>query len=100
MAEVDFLAPKVNTSGIHPFPASTAAVSDFPKPATIKELQQFLGMINYYRRFIPAAAAILKLLTDALAGKPKDLAWSPEMEKAFAAVPLHYLDPSTTSGSS
>jgi hypothetical protein len=29
-------------------------------------LQTFLGMVNFYRRFIPAAANILLPLTDAL----------------------------------
>jgi hypothetical protein len=40
---------------------------DFPRLSTVKELQGFLSMINFYRRFLPGAAMVLKLLTDCLA---------------------------------
>ena len=55
-------------------------------------------MINFYRRFIPQAARVLKPLTDALAGCPKSLLWTPNLDCAFlaskaalvAAVPLTF----------
>ena len=40
-------------------------------------------MVNFYRRFIPAAAEMTLPLFDALAGKPKTLAWDEAMVKAF-----------------
>jgi len=40
-------------------------------------------MFNFFRWFIPSAAAILKLLTDVLAGNPKKLPWFPELQAAF-----------------
>jgi len=43
-------------------------------------------MVNFYRRFLPGAAGTLRPLTAALAGNPKALSWSPEMETAFAAA--------------
>jgi hypothetical protein len=52
----------------------------------VKELQGFLGLVNFYRRFIPAAASILKPLTDSLKGGPKGaqrIEWRPPMEKSF-----------------
>ncbi len=55
----------------------------------MKELQGFLGVINFYRRFIPAAAHILKPLTDQLKGGPKPAAsilWTEAMQAAFAAA--------------
>ncbi|MFO0005946.1 MAG: hypothetical protein ACK559_32955 [bacterium] len=39
-----------------------------PEPTNISELQAFLGTVNFYRRFLPAAAKILKPLTDLLVG--------------------------------
>ncbi len=48
-----------------------AAVVDFPRPSTVKELQGFLGMVNFYRRFLPGVAKVLKPLTDCLRGGPK-----------------------------
>ncbi len=55
----------------------------------MKELQGFLGVINFYRRFIPAAAHILKPLTDQLKGGPKlaaSIPWMGAMQAVFAAA--------------
>jgi hypothetical protein len=45
-------------------------------------LQKFLGMLNFYRRFLPGIARVLKPLTDATSGKGK-LLWTSEMQIAF-----------------
>jgi hypothetical protein len=55
----------------------------------VVELQAFLGLFNYYRRFVPAAARIVRPLTDALqgGGRPKDqIQWSAERQAAFEAA--------------
>jgi hypothetical protein len=65
---IDFLGHRVTAKGVSPLPSHVKAVADFPRPATVKKLQGFLGLINFYRRFILAAAAILKPLTDSLRG--------------------------------
>ena len=50
----------------------------------MKGLQTYLGMVNFYRRFLKGAAQVLRPLTDALVGQPKgDIAWTKEMEDAF-----------------
>jgi Reverse transcriptase (RNA-dependent DNA polymerase) len=41
------------------------AVKNFPRPNNVVELQAFLGLLNYYCRFVPTAARMLKPLTDA-----------------------------------
>jgi hypothetical protein len=46
----------------------------------------FLGVVNFYHRFIPAAVKILQPLTDSLKGGLKATAsveWTSEMERAF-----------------
>jgi len=66
-----------------------AAIRDFPQPSTRGELQRFLGMINYYRRFIKGAARILKPLTDATrgpGGQSTPLTMAADMQLAFAAA--------------
>ncbi len=83
---IDFLGHRVTAEGVSPLPSHVKAVTDFPRPATVKELQGFLGLINFYRRYIPAAAAILKPLTDSLRGGGTGadrLTWLPEMQAAF-----------------
>jgi cleavage and polyadenylation specificity factor subunit 1 len=64
-----------------------AAIRVFERPRTLEQLQAFLGLINFYRRFVPAAAKILKPLTDALAGGQRSSAqlnWSADISAAFA----------------
>jgi hypothetical protein len=56
---------------VEPLPAHVAAVVNFPRPTTVKELLGFLGMVNFYCWFLPGAAKVLKLLTDCLRGGPK-----------------------------
>jgi Reverse transcriptase (RNA-dependent DNA polymerase) len=65
---VDFLGHRVSAAGISPLPDRMAALRSFSEPATIEQLQAFLGLFNFYRRFVPAAARILRPLTDALRG--------------------------------
>jgi putative transposase len=55
----------------------------------VKQLQGFLGMLNFYRRFVGGAACLLRPLTEALKGSPKPTAaldWSPAMDEAFEAA--------------
>jgi cleavage and polyadenylation specificity factor subunit 1 len=85
--EVQFLGHHVTAEGIQPFPERVAEVRDHPKPSTVKQLQAFLRVVNFYRRFVPAAAKILQPLMDLLKGGLKAtaaVAWTPDMEKAFA----------------
>ncbi len=57
--EVQFLAHHVTAEGIRSLPGRVAAIKDHPRPSSVKQLQAFLGMVNFYRRFVPAAAKIL-----------------------------------------
>jgi hypothetical protein len=61
------------------------AIQDFPAPQDKKQLQTFLGMVNFYRRFIPAAANILLPLTDALRAHWSWI-WAPAMQHSFQLV--------------
>jgi cleavage and polyadenylation specificity factor subunit 1 len=84
-----FLGHRLSASGIAPLPSRVQAIADFPRPATVKQLQAFLGLFNFYRRFIPAAAKLVLPLTRSLRGSPKGmtpLVWSPAMAAAFQAA--------------
>ena len=80
---LEFLGYQVDTNGISPLTDRVTAIKKTKPPTSVKELQRFLGMINYYRRFIPNAAAHLSPLFEALKGKPKSLTWTPECQTAF-----------------
>jgi cleavage and polyadenylation specificity factor subunit 1 len=85
--EIDYLGHKISASGVLPMQSKVRAIRDFPQPKQTQQLQTFLGMANFYRRFIPAAALVLRPLTDAVKGrKSKQLAWGDEMVAAFKEV--------------
>ncbi len=72
-----------------------------PPPQDIKQLQHFLGMVNFYCRFMPNCAQVLCPLTDLLKGGAKTLEWTASAQEAFqggkhllaAAVPLQHPAP-------
>ena len=68
--ELEFLGHRVSGWGISPLPGKVEAVQRFERPHTVKTLQRFLGLINFYRRFLPNIAATMRPLTDALVGAP------------------------------
>lgn len=85
VTEIDFLGHTVNENGAAPLPAKVKALTSFPIPSTVKGLQEFVGMANFYHRFIPAAAKLMRPLYKALSGKSKKqhIEWSEEMKTAF-----------------
>lgn len=70
-SEVSFLSCKVSANGVEPTHDRIQAIEDFPVPKTVKELRRFLGMINYYRRFLPKAAEVQAPLHALLTGSVK-----------------------------
>ncbi len=76
----------VSSQGAKPVTSYVEAVERRPPPTTSKELQVFLGLVNFYRRFLLRVAVTLRLLTDALRGnRPANerLTWTAEMESSF-----------------
>ncbi len=84
---IDFLGYRVDATRVSTLPSYVSAIHKFPRSGTVvKELQGFLGLLNFYHRFLPAVAATLHPLTDALKRGRKGtelVEWSPEMEVAF-----------------
>jgi hypothetical protein len=83
---VEFLGHWVDQHCIRPLQQHIQAISDFPPPQDVKQLQQFLGMVNFYRRYLPGIARTLQPLTDTLRGAPKTLEWPPATTAAFRAA--------------
>ncbi|XP_059361850.1 uncharacterized protein LOC132101153 [Carassius carassius] len=84
---IDFLGHRVTKGGAVPLPSKVEAVIQFPRPLTVKSLQEFLGMVNFYHRFIPQAAQLMGPFHEALKGKPKHAVDCTESRvKAFDAT--------------
>ena len=80
---IDFLGHRISPQGVIPLPDRVEAIRHFFMPTTDKGLQEFCGMVNFYHRFIPAAAKIMRTLYTALKGKARSLTWSEDMISAF-----------------
>ena len=83
--QIDFLGHRISSRGAVPLPSKVEAIRTFPQPATVKGLQEFIGMVNFYNRFLPAAAKLMRPLFQTLRGpkKQKSLEWTQEMSTAF-----------------
>ncbi|GFV55431.1 retrovirus-related Pol polyprotein from transposon 17.6 [Trichonephila clavipes] len=64
LRKVEFLGHVVENGTIRPSIAKTIAVKKFPVPTTVKQVQSFLGLTGYFRKFIPAYSQIAKPLSD------------------------------------
>lgn len=64
--ETAYLGHIISKDGIKPNPDKISAIKKYPIPKTTKEIKQFLGLLGYYRKFIPDFARITKPLTQCL----------------------------------
>lgn len=85
--EVKFLGHIVGQQGIRPDPAKVDAVRCWPKPDSIKAVQQFLGLTNYFRKFIKDHATLASPLMS-LTKKHTDVKamWTPLHDECFVAL--------------
>ena len=83
--EVTFLGHIVSAAGITTDPSKTDKVTSWPTPTTKREVQQFLGLANYYRRFIKHFASIAKPL-HRLTEKTASFKWTTECQTAFETL--------------
>ena len=87
--EITFLGHGVTPQGVSPSSDKASAISEFPKPDDYAALRRFIGMINFYRRFIPQFADITTPLFDLLGStnqKNHTLTWTPESERSFENI--------------
>ncbi|CAH8469470.1 unnamed protein product [Heterobilharzia americana] len=60
---LQFLGHIVNAKGVKPVPQEVDAIREYPVPDSFRKLRRFLGLINFYRRFIPKCAEVAQPLT-------------------------------------
>nr|XP_039266275.1 uncharacterized protein K02A2.6-like [Styela clava] len=82
---VEYFAFIVNAEGIHPSPKKIEAIMEIPSPENVKELQSFLGIVNYYRKFIPAMSTIVDPFNKLLK-KGMKWNWNNDCKKAFVKL--------------
>ncbi|UYV75794.1 hypothetical protein LAZ67_13001373, partial [Cordylochernes scorpioides] len=90
--ELEILGHITNQQGIKPAEYNIKAVRDFPQPKKVKEVQSFLGMCSYYRKFIKD----FSLIADPLKGlirKNAQFTWTEKQEEAFQNLKKALMNP-------
>ena len=82
MREVKFLGVVIGPEGIKMEKGKVRGVLEWLTPKCVKDIQKFLGLVNYYRQFIEGFATVARPLHD-LVKKDKKWKWMEREEKAF-----------------
>ncbi|CAM1298625.1 Uncharacterised protein at_DN2364 [Pycnogonum litorale] len=81
-SSITYLGHVIDSMGLHPSKDRISAITNAPTPRNMKELQSFLGLLNYYSKFLPNTATTLSPLYKLLQ-KNVRWKWDKEQNNAF-----------------
>ena len=87
LEEGKLLGHIISKDGIRIDPARIEAILQIPHPRNVKELQDFLGKINFLRRFISSLAELIRFLNNMLR-KDSSIKWTVEAKQAFEEIKM------------
>ena len=82
---IHYLGHLISADGIRPLKDKLDSIRDMPAPRNSKEVKQFLGLVGYYRKFVPCFAALSRPLSK-LTCKDKVFECTQECKKAFITL--------------
>jgi len=82
---VEYLGYQVDAEGLHTTAGKIKAIVDAPRPCDVKQLRSFLGLVNYYGRFVPNLATVAHPLNKLLC-KDVKWQWNKECDSAFSSL--------------
>ena len=89
LSQVHYLGHTVSSEGIQPTADKICAIRDDAAPTNLNQLKSFLGLINFYTKFLPNLSTILAP-PYSLLQKNRPWPWGPPQCKAFhLAKPTH-----------
>ena len=86
---IQYLGNIVSGKGITPMPEELACVKDMPPPKTPKEVKQFLGLVGYYRKFMPRFSDLARPL-NVLTKKDVPFEWTPICQESFKLLKTNH----------
>ena len=91
LKEIEFLGRKMGPDGVTLCDHSIDTISNWIPPTSIKEIQSFLGFINFHRQFVPQISKIVEPLNRVI--KKNKFFWGIEQQCAFDEVKIHLISP-------
>ncbi|KAK7575685.1 hypothetical protein V9T40_011971 [Parthenolecanium corni] len=85
VTEIEYLGHVISKDGLHKSNKKIEAVKNAPTPKNADDVRQFLGLVNYYHRFIPSSSTLLHPLNQLL-HKDQKFVWSPACNRAFIKI--------------
>ena len=79
---MEYLGHVVDAEGLHATARKLEAIVQAPVPQNVQQLRSFLGLVNYYTKFIPNLVTVLNPL-NVLLKKDSRWNWSTDCAKAF-----------------
>ena len=79
---VEYLGHRIDAEGLHSLPSKVDAIVNAPEPRNVQELRSFLGLLNYYGKFLPNLSSTVHPLNELLQ-QSKRWKWSTECSQAF-----------------
>ena len=89
--EVSYLGYRIDAAGLHPTDDKVKAIVEAPAPTNVKQLESYLGVFNFYSRFVPNASTILEPLNQ-LCRSGVPWRWGEEQKSAFLKSKQHLLN--------
>jgi hypothetical protein len=83
--KIEYLSHIIENGTIRPNPAKASAVSESKRPRTVKQVQAFLGLVSYYRKFIKNCSSIASPLIK-LTEKKAIFKWTENCEQSFQTL--------------
>ena len=82
---VEYLGHRISADGLQPTDSKIKALKDAPIPSNVSQLKAFLGLLNYYGKFVPKLSTLLAPL-HRLLQKTATWTWGPDQQQAFDRV--------------
>jgi hypothetical protein len=89
MNEIEYVGHTISGDGLSFTKEKLMRVLDFPKPTTLKSLQKFVGMVNYFSSHIRNYSNLMRPLNELKRGLTKPgsvIVWDEEADQAFESV--------------
>ena len=92
LPSVEYLGHQISADGLRPTEEKIRAIAEAPAPRNVAQLRSFLGLVNYYGKFLPQLSTTLAPLYGLLQKHTKWI-WGPEQEKSFTEAKAQLTSP-------